>query len=92
MPTARSTEVIANFETIFPLVASIGLSGVTFYDVGNAFDDDENLGFSGLRQAIGWGIRWRSPLAPIRIEFGYPLDRKDGESSFVTNFSFGLPQ
>lgn len=85
-------EIIGNFETIFPLIGSIGLNGVAFYDVGNAFDDNENINFSDLRQAIGWGIRWRSPLAPIRIEFGYPLDKQEGESSFVTNFSFGLPQ
>ncbi len=85
-------ELILNFEVIFPLVSSVGLSGVAFYDAGDAFDDDQNIKVGDLRQAIGWGIRWRSPLAPIRIEFGYPLDREEGESGFVTNFSFGLPQ
>jgi len=84
-------QLIGNFEVIFPLIQSVGISGVTFYDIGNAFDDNESIDVGDLRQAIGWGIRWKSPLAPIRIEFGYPLDKEKGDKSFVTNFSFGAP-
>ncbi len=86
-----SSQLIANFEIIYPLISSVGISGVIFYDAGQAFDDDEDIEISELRQAVGWGIRWKSPLAPIRIEFGYPIDREEGEKSFVTNFSFGAP-
>jgi outer membrane protein insertion porin family len=86
-----SQELINNTEVIFPLVASAGLRGVVFYDIGNAFDDDESMNYGDLRHAAGAGIRWASPLGPIRIEFGKPLDRKDGESGFVTLFSFGAP-
>ncbi len=84
-------QLVGNFEMIYPLVQSVGLSGVVFYDIGNAFDDGEGIRLNDLRQAYGWGIRWRSPLAPIRIEFGCPIDKKDGEKSFVPNFSFGAP-
>jgi outer membrane protein insertion porin family len=80
-----------NFEMIFPLIPSIGLNGVGFYDMGNAYDDSDNIGFDTMRKAVGWGVRWRSPLAPIRIEVGYPLDKEEGEKSMVTNFSFGAP-
>ena len=62
-----------------------------FYDAGQAVDHDEEIAIDDLRQAAGFGIRWRSPLAPIRIEFGWPIDREDGDKSFVTNFSFGAP-
>jgi outer membrane protein insertion porin family len=86
-----SKQLVGNFELIFPLFATLGLNGVAFYDIGNAFDDTENIEFSELREAVGWGIRWRSPIAPIRIEFGYPLDKQDGEKSVVTHFSFGSP-
>ncbi len=84
-------ELINNAEIIFPLVNSAGLKGVIFYDVGEAFDDNEPIDISKLRRAHGAGIRWTSPLGPIRIEFGFPEDRKDGESSMVTMFSFGAP-
>lgn len=84
-----SSELLLNFDLIFPLVESVGLRGLVFFDAGNAFDDNESIG--KLRKAVGWGFRWRSPIAPIRIEFGYPLDKETGDSTFVTNFSFGNP-
>ena len=84
-------QLISNFEVIFPLVESFGLKGVVFYDIGNAFDDGQSIEFADLRQAVGWGIRWRSPIAPIRVEIGYPLDREAGDKAVVTNFSFGAP-
>jgi len=82
-------ELLLNFDLIFPLIESVGLRGLVFFDAGNAYDDEESFG--KLRKAIGWGLRWRSPIAPIRIEFGYPMDKETGDSSFVTNFSFGNP-
>lgn len=84
-------QLVANFEMIYPIFNSVGLSGVVFYDAGNAFDDNESIDISGLRQAVGWGIRWKSPIAPIRLEFGYPLDKQEGDDPYQVNFSFGAP-
>jgi outer membrane protein insertion porin family len=86
-----SKQLINNFEIIFPLLNSAGFKGVVFYDVGQAFDDNESIRIADLRQAYGYGIRWASPLGPIRIEFGYPISREEGEKSPVTMFSFGAP-
>lgn len=87
-----SKELINNFEIIFPLLSSAGLKGVTFYDMGQAYDDGKSIDLGELKKAWGYGIRWTSPLGPIRIEFGFPLDQEQGESkSMVTMFSFGAP-
>lgn len=86
-----SKEFINNAEVIVPLISSAGISGVVFYDVGEAFDDNSNIELSELRRAYGGGIRWQSPMGPIRIEFGFPGDRRPGERSMVTLFSFGAP-
>ncbi|RMG40852.1 MAG: outer membrane protein assembly factor BamA [Candidatus Dadabacteria bacterium] len=86
-----SKQFVNNLELIFPLIPSAGLKGVVFYDAGQAFDDNESFDFAKLRQAYGYGIRWISPLGPIRIEFGFPIDREEGESSMVTLFAFGAP-
>jgi len=84
-------QFINNAEVIFPLINSAGFKGVLFYDAGQAFDDDEQIEFSKLRLAWGFGIRWASPLGPIRVELGYPVNPRDGEPSPVTMFSFGAP-
>jgi outer membrane protein insertion porin family len=86
-----SKQFVNNLEVIFPLINSAGFKGVVFYDVGQAFDDAQSIDPSLLRQAWGYGIRWASPMGPIRIEFGYPLDRQPGERSVQTMFSFGAP-
>jgi outer membrane protein insertion porin family len=84
-------EFVNNAEVIFPIVKSAGLKGVVFYDVGQAFDDNDSLDLGELRKAWGYGLRWTSPLGPIRIEFGVPIGKKDGESKLVTMFAFGAP-
>jgi outer membrane protein insertion porin family len=86
-----SKQFLNAFEVIFPLLNSAGFRGVVFYDVGQAFDDDQSISFPDLRQAVGYGIRWNSPLGPIRIEIGYPIDRQKDERSVVPMFSFGAP-
>lgn len=87
-----SKQLINNLEVIFPLSESAGLKGVLFYDVGDAFDDDVSIEFSELKKAAGFGFRWSSPLGPIRIEIGYPLDTEEGDKTgAVTQFSFGAP-
>lgn len=86
-----SKELILNFEMIAPLAESVGLKWLVFYDMGQAYDDNESIDVSKLRAAAGFGLRWKTPIAPIRIEFGFPLDKEDGDKSFVTNFSLGAP-
>ncbi|HMO02555.1 MAG TPA: outer membrane protein assembly factor BamA [Oligoflexia bacterium] len=84
-------QFVSNFDLIFPLFNSIGLRGVVFYDFGNVFDDNQKLDFGELREAAGVGLRWNSPLGPLRVEFGFPRDRDPGDRQMVTLFSFGAP-
>jgi outer membrane protein insertion porin family len=86
-----SKQFINNFEVIMPLINSAGLKLVVFYDVGEAFDDNQSIDFGELREAYGYGLRWMSPMGPIRLEFGIPIDKQPGEDSMVTLFSFGAP-
>ncbi len=83
-------QLVNNLELIFPLVNSAGFRGVVFYDFGQAYDDNKPIALDELRQAWGYGIRWASPMGPIRVEFGYPIDKQPGDS-MQTMFSFGAP-
>jgi len=70
-----------NFEILIPLIKNQGLVGVLFYDTGNVYGQDETISLSGLRESVGYGIRWFSPIGPIRLENGYILDPREGEKS-----------
>jgi len=83
--------LVVNNELILPLVPDAGIKGVLFFDTGNAFSAQNGIDFGDLRYAVGWGLRWLSPFGPLRIEVGYPLDPRKGESSSVVLFSFGAP-
>jgi outer membrane protein insertion porin family len=72
--------VQANVELIFPLFQTAGLMGVVFFDTGNVYATSQNVDLSNLRESAGFGIRWYSPLGPIRLENGYILDPRTGES------------
>ena len=70
-----------NFEILIPVVKKQGLVGVLFYDTGNVYGNDESMSLNGLRQSAGYGIRWFSPIGPIRLENGYIINPKEGESA-----------
>ncbi|RPJ81080.1 MAG: outer membrane protein assembly factor BamA, partial [Deltaproteobacteria bacterium] len=92
-----------NLEYIFPLVKKAGLMGLVFYDMGNSFEDDlsdeypddevddidDSFDLTNLRSSVGYGIRWYSPLGPLRLEYGHVLDRRQGEKSGRWEFTMG---
>jgi outer membrane protein insertion porin family len=80
-------QLISNTEFIFPLISSIRLKGVVFFDAGNSFDEFED--FPELRYTTGLGLRWISPMGPVRIEWGYNIDPEDDEDSSKFEFAFG---
>lgn len=47
----------------------------TFYDAGNAFN---SLDFPTLKSAVGIGMRWVSPVGPLRLDLAHPLDEEGG--------------
>ncbi len=78
-----------NFELLFPLVKSAGVRGVLFFDTGNVYGSDEDVDISDLRESIGIGFRWNSPIGPIRLEYGYILDPLEGEDQ-SGQWEFGM--
>jgi outer membrane protein insertion porin family len=66
----------------------MGLKGVVFFDTGNAWGEDEDF-FSEMRYSVGGGIRWFSPMGPLRLEWGYNLKPKDFEDNSQFEFSIG---
>jgi len=88
------TEAYFNFEYIFPLYEELKIKGVTFFDVGNAWSDDDFTGedadlFGSWRYSAGAGIRWLSPMGPMRFEYGYNLDAREYESNGKFDFMIG---
>jgi outer membrane protein insertion porin family len=86
-----SQQLIFNEELIFPIVPSLGIKGVLFCDAGNAFLASQGIRFDEMRVSVGAGIRWLSPIGPLRIEAGFPLNAQTGDQIQRLQFSFGGP-
>jgi outer membrane protein insertion porin family len=97
-PVGGNKELITNWEIEFPLLGAAGLRGVVFYDAGNVYSEKENLFQSsqrngtlplGLFHSFGFGIRWFSPLGPLRFETGFPLTRRPIDDPYLFEFTIG---
>ena len=83
---------INNLEIETPIIRAAGIKGVIFFDAGNAFGDPWGEGTAnpfGLRSAYGAGVRWQSPIGPLRFEWGFPVQPQEGERKSVFDFSIG---
>lgn len=82
-----TSEVLYNVEYLIQVVPRVRLA--LFFDAGNAYGFGTDFNPTDLRYAAGVGFRWYSPLGPIRVDWGYNLDRKPGEKATQINFSIG---
>jgi outer membrane protein insertion porin family len=87
-PVGGDFLMVHGLEARFPLLGD-SLGGVLFHDAGNVYSDMRRFSFrvrqrndqdfNHMVHAIGFGIRYRTPIGPFRVDFGYALN----PSSFV---------
>lgn len=89
-------QLILNAELEFPIFEKVGIRGVVFYDIGNAFaqnanflEDEQHDLFLGMFQSVGFGFRWFSPIGPLRFEWGFPLNRRPEDQGVLFEFTIG---
>lgn len=58
-----------------------GWRGAVFYDTGNSFADYTNL---ALKSGVGFGVRWQSPIGPIRVDLANGLNDGGGIRLHIT--------
>jgi outer membrane protein insertion porin family len=91
-PKGGNGEVVLNAELRIDTVK--GFTAVTFVDAGNIFLNASDLSFINLRPAAGFGVLYRSPIGPVRVELGFNLAPRELvpgvlERRSVLNISFG---
>jgi outer membrane protein insertion porin family len=84
-----TSELLFNTELLIPIFPRFRLA--LFFDAGNAYGFGTDFDPTDLRLAAGVGVRFFSPLGPMRLDLGYNLDRQPGEKEFQVNFTVGSP-
>lgn len=88
LPLGGEALVVINQELQFPLFGDLGAS--VFLDWGNVFPKVSDM-FNDfdLRSTAGLGLRYRTPVGPVRMEYGWVLDRREGEGRGEFYLSIG---
>jgi outer membrane protein insertion porin family len=83
-------QAVFNAEYVFPILKEANIKGLFFFDTGNAYAPGQQI-FSTMRSSYGFGVRWYSPMGPLRLEYGIPVNPRPGidSSSGKLEFSIG---
>jgi len=76
-----------NLELRTSLGKNFGL--VAFLDGGNVWVKMNEMNLTDLRFAAGLGLRYNTPVGPVRVDYGQKLRREEGESAGELHFSIG---
>lgn len=76
-------------ELRFPLSIKYDLAGALFYDGGRVQIEGVNL-TDNWRDALGFGIRYNTPVGPLSLEYAQKLNKKAGESDGAFHLSVGV--
>lgn len=86
-PTGGNMLTILNLEYRFPVYKALG--AVVFFDYGTVFPQVSEFTLDEMREAAGIGIRYKTPIGPLTLDWGYKLDRQEGESPYEFFISVG---
>lgn len=89
-PVGGNFYTVFNAEYEIPIAAFDGLSVVPFADAGNLIYDESDASLDDLRYAVGLGLRYETPIGPIRLEYGANPDQRPGEPEGTFHVGFGL--
>lgn len=60
-----------------------------FVEAGNVYPLAKDLSLGDLRYTAGLGVRYRSAVGPLRVDWGYKLDRRTDEDAYQLHFTIG---
>jgi outer membrane protein assembly complex protein YaeT len=86
-PTGGNAVVLGGAEMRYNLSRSLQLA--SFIDTGNVYLETSDVALDALRWSAGLGVRYRTPVGPIRLDWGYVLDHQPGEARSRFHLTIG---
>lgn len=79
-----------NLEYRFPVPGLFeDLSGAVFYDTGTVFEELSSFSFGAFTHTAGAGLRYLTPVGPVRVDVGFNLNQLAGERGHKFHFTLG---
>jgi outer membrane protein assembly complex protein YaeT len=86
-PLGGNVLLIGNLEYRFPVRSSLG--GVIFTDIGNVFANPDTVALSRVSVTVGLGVRYGTPIGPLRLDWGYLLEAPSDQGTARIHFAIG---
>ncbi len=87
-PVPQGGASMAVFNAELRMNPSEGFGVVLFGDAGNVWEEQE-IHLHDLRASCGAGIRYGTPIGPLRVDYGLKIHRRPGESPGEIHFNIG---
>jgi outer membrane protein insertion porin family len=86
-PIGGKTMWRTTIEWTFPIIEKA--RGAVFYDTGFVNSEEWSFGFNHIASDIGIGLRLDLPIGPLRLDYGYPIQRDGYNGGGRFNFNVG---
>lgn len=91
-PIGGDARLLSSAEATFPLVEKM-IKGAVFADAGEVWKNMSDAFTSNLKYGVGTGVRVKTPLGPVKLDYGWPLsdnhgDKKKGRFYFSMSHGF----
>jgi outer membrane protein insertion porin family len=90
-PIGGEAMLIGNAELTYPIFKNFKIAA--FYDIGNVWDnvdDIEKIKSDDFKAGAGVGIRVKTPIGPVKVDMGYPLDKAHPDDKQKIRFHFSM--
>jgi outer membrane protein insertion porin family len=88
-PLGGTASTVVSTELSYEVIPNLEVAG--FVDGGTLSREAASLfSMDDLRYAVGLGLRYRLPVGPLRIDYGYNPDRNPGEKAGALQVTFGF--
>ncbi len=89
-PVGGNAYWVGNIEETFPIYPDL-IKGAVFFDIGSLSEDISDFGSGTTFKGTGFGVRIKTPIGPVKLDMGYPLDDVPGEKKKM-RFYFSISQ
>jgi outer membrane protein insertion porin family len=87
-PVGGEALLVGTIEYTVPLVEFI--KGALFVDTGNVWAKAADIASGGFKTGVGFGVRIKTPIGPLKLDYGIPLQLAPGKQKREGRFHFSM--